>query len=139
MQKTRVNKGRKAPRLTKVQLERKVNRLERLLFIEQLKVELAREQWARKCPKGHLRRHDECDLMCEITAIEPMPTPFMEQLPRIPSRQVEHTWLMDTLRPYTQLDRWLDQISWWWRKPWGWLLSAKKVLIARATEGKDFR
>lgn len=95
---------------------RKTARLEGQVRSAKRASEFWRVRWASKCPKGHLRRYDECDLMCEVTVIEPYPTPFVSDAPRVPAKHVMHAWNTDMM------------IGWWWRVPYQWWLRAKKFI-----------
>jgi len=62
-----------------------------------------------------------------IQLITPFEAPFA-QMPKTRTYSTMHSWVQDALKPYTQWDRLLDQISWWWRKPYGWLLRAWRFM-----------
>lgn len=109
---TRMNTGRKRL-LTREQLERRIKLLRTKLLIEQLKIALWEEKWVEKCPTGHLKRHDECDLICEVQAIEPYPTPFVSAAPKIKAKDTYHEWVNDVLTPMVE-----RRVGWWWRPVW---------------------
>lgn len=54
----------------------------------------------RPCPKGHQPGDPKCDLVgCFVTNIDPIPTLFTEQAPRVPSSATMHSWVQDELTP----------------------------------------
>jgi len=70
-----------------------------------------------------LVKHGCHGVVCHITDIEPIDTPFVNMLPKITSKHLYHQWLTDKLVPE-------QQAGWWWRVPYGWWLSLKRRLRA---------
>lgn len=104
MKRTRPKRARK----------RTVATLERALRRERSLRKAWQAAWHERCPKGHLVRYDECDLVgCYITVIDKWPTWFSITL-KTPSPGTVHEWT--TRVP--------NDLGWWWRVPYGWMLTA---------------
>lgn len=70
------------------------------------KIRLLKYQWDEKCPKGHLVRHDECDLVdCYVTILSPIKT---------------HEWIIATYQPTEKnvAKRWACRIRKMFRNLW---------------------
>ena len=129
---------KKCKKLTEVQqLRKKLSRCQHALKKE-------RARWDEKCPQGHLRRHDKCELMCLFTNIDPtvdMPKPVpnsilhdwvVDDLPQPLGNHVED-WAAEARRLFAQYE--VDsagliekKTGWWIRIPLAWWLSFKKWL-----------
>jgi len=114
-------------------------RLRRLLRAANKRTRDERALWDEKCPKGHLRRHNECDLMCEIADIGPPPRLEFDKkafdlvyhswIQEEPERQLQHltNWGALVTKIYEQFDINLveQQTGWWVRYPYALWLKLK--------------
>ena len=137
---------------TRLELQIRVDRLSRKNARLRKRLKEERARWDEVCPQGHLRRHDKCDLMCELEALinlEP-PTPI---LPKVLDDHVYHKWVLDSIPPskttvdwqkfmkelYKQFDIDLveQQTGWWVRYPRQWWLVLKTWWNDICTIGGD--
>jgi hypothetical protein len=73
-------------------------RLSRLLKSANAKVRYESARWDEKCPKGHLIRYDECDLVgCYLVTIGTDEYPYIALAPKAIAPITQHEWIKDAL------------------------------------------
>jgi hypothetical protein len=66
----------------------------------------------------HAEKVHGCGVMCHITTIDKFDTPMVTAFAKVVAPGTMHEWTTDTVADRTY--------GWWWRIPYGWLLSLKR-------------
>jgi hypothetical protein len=80
--------------------EDEIERLNRLLRASHKRLRQERAKWDEKCPKGHLIRYDECDLVdCYVTPLPSTDTAGFAVLPKSVAPGIYHEWIESASKP----------------------------------------
>jgi hypothetical protein len=75
--------------------EDEIERLNRLLRASHKRLRQERAKWDKKCPKGHLIRYDECDLVdCYVTMLTYPGAAEFTVCPESKTPWTYHNWFM---------------------------------------------